>query len=156
MSVNPVLSAKAGAWDGKIIYRSCLVAYDGKDGAPFGLYYSAQSQAGTWNIAYADVLSGRALSETPSKSTPNRFAAGQRALGDSKNIHPNPTMLVAATGAIVPTGFVNNLIAATGHGWDETTEAHTWSLTQGSSGSVGMTCVIAPAVPFVAQRRSQR
>ena len=56
---SPLLTPNPGAsaWDNTLIYRADLIRIDQGGGPPrFGVYYSAKSSAGAWNIGYTEAV----------------------------------------------------------------------------------------------------
>lgn len=134
VSAKPLLSPVLNTWTSQQIYQSSIVPLDGRDGRLFQLWYSGVQNPNIWRIGYTEIVSVRARTGLALTASPNTLAAGQTGRGDARNRLTNPTLLVAAAGATVPTGYSNNLVGFSGHAWEESTEAFTALRASGTGG----------------------
>src|SRR5690348_16012811 len=105
MQTAPLLAADATKWADQQIYRSAIVPRDGRDGVLFDLWYTSVQKPNNWRISYTQIKAGQPRQNLARTDQPTKATAGQAVVGSSgKNLFPNPSLLLAASGAVVPTG----------------------------------------------------
>ena len=116
-------------WASGAIYRSCLVPTDGVGGTWGRLWYSAYSGGGKqWRIGYTPLRVGDPESwpELARTDVLARHAQPIIVTGSDRNVLPDADLLRPASGNLVPLGWNNNLVGATGHAWYP--EDESWSV----------------------------
>lgn len=124
---SPLITGASGKWDDTNIYRATILPADGTGGIVADIWYSARSAIGKWRtgrtaLRWADpAIDTRA----PLVAVAHHTNAVE-SKGSTRNLIDNATML-AATGTR-PAGTTNNLVGATGQGWDAERNAYKFTM----------------------------
>ena len=163
VGVQPLLAPDVSVpWASGSVYRACLVPTDGTGGIWGRLWYSVNSATSGWRCAYTQLRIG-APESLPEMVRTDAVALHSQPVvirGDARNRLPNADLLQPAPGNLVPLGWNNNLVGATGHAWYPEDESWSFEVATKSSRNVdrsitGLTLVEGETWTFSAEVRSQ-
>ena len=150
VGIEPLLAPDPSIpWVGASIYRACIVPTDGAGGIWGRLWYSAYSLTHGWHIGYTPLRSSgpESLPELIRSDAVALHAQPIVVRGDSRNVLPDADLLRPAAGNLVPHGWANNLVGASGHAWYPDDES--WSVICASTSSRAINRILTEGIALI-------